>query len=654
MKKFISAILAGAMVLSLSACQTEQKPEESAQNSSGEITEEIKVNINDKKAIAAEHKDAVLIDFDEEITAEGVTVGGDIIYYQNLDEYESKNPYGEGNEKDKHTEAEAAEHKLVTITEPGEYLIMGELKGQLAVDLGEEAKTDPEAVVTLIFGGANITCEIAPAVIFYNVYECAEGKTANKDVDISNAGANVVIADNSESNINGSYVAKIYKDNAEEEKLHKYDGAFYSKMSMNIYGGEKDNGILNIKAENEGLDSELHLAVNGGIINIEAQNDGINTNEDGVSVTAINGGTLNVIGGLGSEGDGIDSNGWLVINGGTVIAHGSGRTGDGGIDADNGIYIGGGTVAAFGSRNDPIKPVGDQVCVQLTFSSVRGARSTVKFIDEAGYGMVAESEMEFQSLVLSGENLEKDKEYSLYINDIMQEYSENRSSLNSMNNIPFPFNSEFERPDESDFEDKFKDFENAVKNDPVPEGFDEWLENAKDIPEDIRTWLEGFKQNKEPEEKPENKPEENRGSGEGLGHLNMEESSDKTKFVISDSVWNFSGIYDSPKATGKEHVTFTVNGRIGIDDIFIGDIPEIDYIECSKDVPKSQIQLTLEYIGGDDSISVSRICLLSEGDKAVKALFEELPLGKYCLTVAVVAENSKYSGSSAFNFSVVD
>lgn len=56
--------------------------------------------------------------------------------------------------------------------------------------------------------------------------------------------------------------------------------------------GEAGTGVLNINAENEGLDSELHLTINGGIININSGNDGINTNEDGVSVTTINGGTV--------------------------------------------------------------------------------------------------------------------------------------------------------------------------------------------------------------------------------------------------------------------------------------------------------------------------------------------------------------------------
>lgn len=291
---------------------------------------------------------------DDGITVDGAVVtedesaavytAHDIVYYEDGQDF----TYGAGSESDAHTAEEAAAHTVVHITQPGTYVLSGTLSaGQIAVDLGEDAKTDPSAVVTLYLNGVDITCTVAPAVIFYRVYECdtawvdydengTEDYEATYAVDTSAAGANVIIADGTENTISGSYVAKIYKPESvtlsedgtevtDAKKLHKYDGAFYSKMSMNISGGEVGDGILTIQAENEGLDSELHLTINGGDIRITSGDDGINTNEDGVSVTTINGGTLtvNVTGGMAGEGDGIDSNGWLVINGGTVIASGS-------------------------------------------------------------------------------------------------------------------------------------------------------------------------------------------------------------------------------------------------------------------------------------------------------------------------------------------
>jgi hypothetical protein len=166
------------------------------------------------------------------------------------------------------------------------------------------------------------------------------------------------------------------------KKLHKYDGAFYSKMSMNIRGEKENTGVLNIYAKNEGLDSELHLTVNGGNINIYSGNDGINTNEDGVSVTTINGGNLGIkVTGETGEGDGIDSNGWLVINGGTVTAAACSNSADAGVDSDMGIHINGGIVIASGHMLDRIEE-GGQTYAVFNFQQKQDGKQTVSFKDE--------------------------------------------------------------------------------------------------------------------------------------------------------------------------------------------------------------------------------------------------------------------------------
>lgn len=341
---------------------------------------------------------------DGEIKADGEVIGtntdaavyiaNDIVYYESGHDF----TYGEGNEEDAHTKEEAAAHTVVHISQPGTYCLSGELsKGQIAIDLGEEAENDPEAVVTLILDDVDITCEVAPAIIFYNVYECGDADTENvsKDVDTTTAGANVVIADGTTNTVNGSYVARIYKPDSvvlneegteveDAKKLHKYDGAFYSKMSMNIDGGTENSGVLNINAENEGLDSELHLTINGGNINIESGNDGINTNEDGVSVTTINNGVLNIlVNGRTGEGDGIDSNGWLVINGGTVIASACANSADAGIDSDMGIHINGGTVMASGYMLDRIEDSGQNYAV-FNFAQMQDGKGVITLADEGG------------------------------------------------------------------------------------------------------------------------------------------------------------------------------------------------------------------------------------------------------------------------------
>ncbi len=394
----------GLTMLGLGACSKESEKGSTVVNNESTIS----VESDDNGAVQstnAETEDGIvdIVLSDEAINVDGMAAGkdisdkvyvaNDIIYYETGKDF----TYGEGTEADAHNSEEASSNTVVHITKPGTYNVSGKLsKGQIAVDLGEDAKDNPEAVVTLIMDGVDITCDVAPAVIFYNVYECGNDDTdsATKDVDTTEAGANVIIADDSTNTVNGSYVAKIYKPDSvvlsedktevvDSSKLHKYDGAFYSKMSMNIEGGESGNGVLNINAENEGLDSELHLTINGGNINIISGNDGINTNEDGVSVTTINGGSVNiVVNGDTGEGDGIDSNGWLVINGGKVTAQACSDSADAGIDSDMGIHITGGTVMATGHMLDRIED-GGQTYAVFNFNGKQTLEESVYLRDES-------------------------------------------------------------------------------------------------------------------------------------------------------------------------------------------------------------------------------------------------------------------------------
>lgn len=364
---------------------------------------------------------------DEQIVQEGgspVLLSHDIIYYEDRDSYDSGLPYGEGDADDRHTAEEAAAHTVVNITEPGAYRITGTLSaGQIRVDLGEDAYSDPNAVVELILDGANITCTVAPAILFLNVYECDGGwsaENASAAVDTSNAGAVVILAEGSENSVNGSHVAKIFKDKEGEKKLWKQDAALYSYMSMNIYG----TGTLDLTADNEGMGTELHLSINGGNINIRSQDDGINTNEDGVSVTAINGGSVHIIAGLGAEGDGIDSNGYLVINGGTVVSSANPAS-DAGLDSDLGSYINGGTVIALGSTMDWAESDSEQVTMNLQFASYQDSDCAIVITREDGGIIFAydpgEDEVlgsnvrKYMGAVISSPNLQVNESYLVYL-----------------------------------------------------------------------------------------------------------------------------------------------------------------------------------------------------------------------------------------------
>ena len=420
MKKLISLLLFAAMMLSLASCGKQELPQPQPAPEEPILAEDAVIELSDEKiAVTVDGSTTEIsgVSGDREVSVDDkngeamITVAKNIVYYEEGHDF----TYGEGTEADAHSAEEASAHTVVTIRQPGTYVLCGKLSaGQIAVDLGEEAKTDVNAVVTLVLYGVDITCTVAPAIIFYNVYECGDKDNPTKDVETHLAGANVYIIGNTENTVNGSYVARIYEpesvvlsaDGTEVEdakKLHKYDAAFYSRMSMNVDGAA--SGILNIKAENEGLDSEMHLTINGGTIFIESGNDGINTNEDGVSVTTVNGGTLTImVTGETGEGDGIDSNGWLVINGGSVAAFACSDSADAGIDSDMGIHIGeGASVIATGHMLDRIAGA-EQTCAVFQFSTPQSGEERLMLRNANGTDVLTVSPKNDYSVLLYSSN----------------------------------------------------------------------------------------------------------------------------------------------------------------------------------------------------------------------------------------------------------
>ncbi len=256
-----------------------------------------------------------------------------------------------------HTEEEATENKVLHITKAGTYVLTGSWKGQIKVDLGDEAYESETEKVTLILNGADIECSVAPGIIMYKVYECdnAWEDTERTDayVNTDDAGATILIADDSQNHISGQNVYRMlktkYKDDAStdtvklQKKMRKTDGALYSYMTMNIDGEKTGNGKLTVESSFEGIDSELHLTIKGGNITINSQDDGMNVNEDHVSVISFLGGTTTINAALGQEGDGVDSNGYILLDGGTVIVNGI-RVPDSALDSEDGIYYNSGKI----------------------------------------------------------------------------------------------------------------------------------------------------------------------------------------------------------------------------------------------------------------------------------------------------------------------
>ena len=289
-------------------------------------------------------------------------------------------------------------YTVIRISAPGTYTLSGKLSAdQIAVDLGENAKDDPNAVVTLILDGLDITCGNAPAIIFYNVYESGD--------PLAPAGANVVLADGSENFVNGSHT-------------EEYDGALYSRMSMNVSG----NGLLAITGDNEGLCSELHLTIDSGEIHIQSGNDGINANEDGASVVMVNGGELHIdVTGETGEGDGIDSNGSIYINGGNVFAYACGSSMDSGLDADMGIYLNGGSVLATGNMLDAIEE-SSQTHAVFTFAQAQPGGGSYTLKNEKGTVIFeAAPPNAFTNLIYSAPALLVEGTYTLWSGDTQLE-----------------------------------------------------------------------------------------------------------------------------------------------------------------------------------------------------------------------------------------
>lgn len=397
MKKIIPTILILAMLLSLVACGNKSVPQAEAINRIDVSEQYPNANILQLSGSSAALNGTVLKEYDytwafdpsmsepeysgDEPDSSECYIAHDIVYYPEIDEskFVQENYDGEmewvthytaegltdylfstlpvlGTDLPKnmmHSAKEAYSNPVLHITQSGEYILEGSWNGQIYVDLGDkdECFTDESKKVTFIMNGVNVNCTVAPSVIFYSLYECDnewEDRTETiSSVDTSNAGARVVLVDGTENNFSGANVFRLlkpkYKNDSStvQKKLYKTDGAFYSYVSMEIDGS---TGIMNITGTTfEGLDSELHLTINGGYVNIVSQDDGINVNEDHVSVFAVNGGRVTIFAGQGAEGDVVDSNGYININGG-IIAGASPSVADDMLDSEDGTFVADGAV----------------------------------------------------------------------------------------------------------------------------------------------------------------------------------------------------------------------------------------------------------------------------------------------------------------------
>lgn len=259
-----------------------------------------------------------------------------------------------------HSASDAYNNPVLHIKGAGTYILQGTWNGQIWFE-GEDEDSDK---VQVILNGVTVTCGVGPAIIFTDFYECDTAQSGNYDVSsyMANAGVKVYLSDGTTNTFTGANLPRILKiqpkydnddttptttidgsDVDQQKKRYKWDGAFHSRVSMAINGGNYDGtkssgtGILKVVSTTcEGLNSEMHLVIDGGAISVTAPDDAINVNEDNISVFRMNAGTLSVT--STTNGDGIDSNGWIGLEGGsgTIKSQAGGAEKD--LDAVLGIY----------------------------------------------------------------------------------------------------------------------------------------------------------------------------------------------------------------------------------------------------------------------------------------------------------------------------
>jgi hypothetical protein len=247
-------------------------------------------------------------------------------------------------------------YSIVNIASAGVYTISGsadDTQVRIIAGSGDE--------VVLVLNGTSITCDAAPAILVQSAFDPEEGNAS---------GVTVLLADGTTNTINGSHS----DDN---------DGALSSNVSLLIDG----DGALDITADMEGIETTMHLTINGGSITIRSDEDAINANEDGVSIITINDGIVYADSSAGTDGDGIDSNGYIIINGGAVYGFASGE--NSGIDSDMGTIINGGTVLATGRMNDGVSSSSGQASISLSFSGTLTKDTLVYVLDPSGDPVVA-------------------------------------------------------------------------------------------------------------------------------------------------------------------------------------------------------------------------------------------------------------------------
>lgn len=339
-------------------------------------------------------------------------------------------------------------HVALKITAPGTYRLTGDFTGQILVDLGEGAETDPSAVVTLLLDNAELRCGAGPSILFYRVYECAPGEDFVLAPDLSGAGAVVVLADGSENYLDNSYDMAWAEDVGE-----RYDSALWSCQSLRLEGND---GQLLLTGSDNGLCTQGHLELNGGCVAANVNDWGVYAGKNGCSVVTVNGGEHHLNGGMfyriangdvdsGLEAAGsIETDGAIVINGGAVYCSGGlnntfrstiGIPQDDdlriglaqneglGLRAARGLWLNGGTVVAGGLCGSQVDAASRQQYMELSFTEALRAGSMLEL--RHGETVVFRTALLWScsSLLISAPELALNLPYTLTVDGVVQQHS---------------------------------------------------------------------------------------------------------------------------------------------------------------------------------------------------------------------------------------
>lgn len=309
---------------------------------------------------------------------------------------------------------------VVRIIEEGTYIVSGVLKGKLHISTGDK-------VVKIILNGVYINSTIN-SLVFEDGYELIDTVIDNdpyviRQYDFNNAGAQIIIADDSVNKLYGT-------------EDGKKNGAIFSNVTLHITGEEKGNGKLYVSSLKEGIEIYKHLCISGGYVNVAADDDGINSKTNKDSVIYIKGGKVLVNSGLGDKGDGIDGNGYIIVDGGEVISAAQPNA-DSGLDSNFGIFVNGGIVYAVGANMDMAEEESEQPTMNLIFEESVGETSCISIKDKnTGSEIIRYNANEeefingttrrsYLAAIVSHPSFKKDNVYQVYMNGELLGYTSN-------------------------------------------------------------------------------------------------------------------------------------------------------------------------------------------------------------------------------------